>query len=131
MNYYQPRQRESDQRWDYTCKRDKQIWPIGYCSGRSAEGPHADKYHSDGHASAEEATNCYMLYLLDNELRFDDGEGSRVLHVCQYPGCEEFTGGHATVGTGPCAIYSLCEAHRTREAVEVLFKAPGLVISSF
>jgi hypothetical protein len=131
MNYYQPRQREDSLRWDFTCKRDRQVWPIGYCSGKSHEGPHADKYHDDGHASAEEAAQCYRLYLLDNELRFDDGGDSRVLRVCQYPGCEEFTGGSATVGCGPCAVYSLCAEHRTREAVEEMFQAPDNIISSY
>jgi hypothetical protein len=33
MNYYQPRQREGSKRWDYTCKNDGRIWPVGYCVG--------------------------------------------------------------------------------------------------
>lgn len=131
MNYYRSRQRESDHRWDYTCKQNQKVWPIGYCSGQSVEGPNAHKYHSDGHATAEEADECYRRYLLDNEIQFSSGEGSRVLHVCQYPGCEEFTAGIAEVGCGPCAIYHLCNEHRTKEVVAELFKGPGLIIASF
>lgn len=33
MNYYQPRQRETDKRWDYTCRNGDWIWPTGYCRG--------------------------------------------------------------------------------------------------
>ena len=30
MNYYGPRQRK-DGKWDYTCRNDGHIWPVGYC----------------------------------------------------------------------------------------------------
>lgn len=127
MNYYQPRQREKSLRWDFTCKNNKQIWPIGYCSGRSVGGPHDDKYHDDGHASAEEASECYRQYLLDNRLVFEDGEGRKTMRVCQHPECDEFTAGTAEI---ELCVFHLCDEHRTREVVESLFEAPGQVISS-
>jgi hypothetical protein len=127
MNYYQARQRNTSLRWDFTCKNDKRIWPVGYCSGKSDGGPYDNKYHDDGHASAEEASECYRQYLLDNRLVFDEGEGSRTMRVCQYPGCDEFTSGMAEIEF--CVFY-LCDSHRTREIVESMFEAPGQIVSS-
>lgn len=96
MNYYAARQRQSDGRFDFTCRNDDQTWPVGYCRAhkvwtaadfkglyssddqRTAEAaklnakyePLAHKFHADGHATAEEAQACYCQYLLDTQLEF-------------------------------------------------------------
>jgi len=131
MNYYMARQRKDSLRWDFTCKNDGRIFPVGYCAGGQvwcqAKGEHADKYHDGGHATAEEAAECYRQYQLDNHLRFDAGEGARVLRVCEHPDCEEFTGGTASV---QYKVLNLCDAHRTREVVEQLYEAATQITSS-
>lgn len=91
MNYYGARQRESDQRWDFTCKNDDRIWPVGYCHEyrewtaarlswvrdeaeaaaqavrlEAEQAPLRDKYHADGHATADEADRCFYDYQLDH-----------------------------------------------------------------
>lgn len=77
MNYYKPRQRESDKRWDYTCRNDDRIWPVGYCDAykpiaatatfmtpemiqafNETEASMSHKYHAGGHETAEEAAAC-------------------------------------------------------------------------
>ena len=133
MNYLKPRQRQSDQRWDYTQMNDGRIHPIGYCAG-FREYTHeqrnaflmSDKwyeeyvsrkaeYHEDGHATPEEAAACYKRYELDTSLRF--GESSSTKHKCEV--CEEWTTKHAMVG-GYTHI-TLCDAHATSEEVEKLY----------
>jgi hypothetical protein len=132
MNYFQARQRKESKRWDFTCKNDGRIWPVGYCAGKkigeSADPPTSDKYHDDGHETEAEARECYKQYVLDNELHFDAREDSRSMHVCAYPGCDEFTKGIATLG---CArMWPLCDEHRNKEAVSELYTAPSQIISS-
>lgn len=90
MNYYQARQR-TDGRWDFTCMNDGQIHPVGYCHAyrpwtaevvrwhadpehaeeeaarlEAEQAPFREKYHADGHATAEEADRCWYEYELDD-----------------------------------------------------------------
>ena len=130
MNYYAARQRK-DGRWDYTCKSDGYISPIGYCSPyrepkvdewfwtpESIKGYQAQKefHHSDGHATAEEACKCYKKYLLDTTLRVDC-ENEDVQYKCEI--CKAWTTHYAIVDGSD--TYHLCDEHRTKEIVESLF----------
>ena len=142
MNHFTARQRESDKRWDYTCRRDGIAWPIGYCAGwREPQPglmtpgqikdwlekamPHMHKFHTDGHASAEEANECYKQYLLDFDLRLD-GDHQNVQHKCKV--CGVWTSKYASVGS---SAWSLCDEHRTREHAEALFGPMGESWSSY
>jgi len=64
VNYYQARQRESDKRWDWTCKNDDQVWAMPPCSG-----------HKDGHETAEQAVLHFFSYeaehLTEHEIAAD------------------------------------------------------------
>jgi hypothetical protein len=146
MNYYQARQRKVDNRWDYSCRNDDRIWPVGYCAKyRDPEEMASDlvpilmwrkdeieriratkdKYHTDGHATAEEACECYRQYLLDHKLRLD-GESKDTWHKCLV--CETLTNHFAEI---EMQVYVLCDKYRTREEVEKLFGPVGESISSY
>lgn len=146
MNYYEPRQRESDQRWDFTCQNDDHVWPVGYCRPwldvEEREGdpvitqlliteekralPFKDKHHSNGHETAEEAAQCYRQYLLDQKLRLMGEAGER--RECNV--CDEMTNLYAEIINGP--FLSLCKAHNNRETVEKLYSsAPMKIVSSY
>ena len=138
MNYYAARQRK-DGRWDYTCRNDDHIYPVGYCSPyrepngewywseNSIKKYQAEKefHHEDGHATAEEACECYRKYLLDTTL-YLDGSSNNTAHKCKI--CDVWTNRYAQVdGT---YTYDLCDLHRTREVVETLFDSVGEIWSS-
>lgn len=151
MNHDAPREKVIDGTWGYTSANDGRVHAIGYCAPfhefspetirciygdgedglaryeayiapyREAEA--AGKFHDGGHATKEEACECYKRYLLDFHLRFSEGpEKPDVLYKCDATGCEQFTActGEITGDFGP--HWSLCEAHRTREVVEGLLK---------
>jgi hypothetical protein len=143
VNYYEPLQRKTDQRWDFT----KNVYPTGYCAGwrewkpleiyddahnahwkqewETKILPHKDRYHSDGHATAEEAAECYKQYLLDRRLSLNR-KSSNSMHKCKI--CGEFTQLFAELDL---QLWHLCEAHNNRESIEKLFEAPGKIISSY
>lgn len=123
MNYYAARQREKTKKWDYTCRNDGQIWPVGYCAGRLVDvmkvpEDKREPYHEDGHETAEEAQECYKRYVLDNDLRLDS-KMSGQQRRCEADGCEEWTQGLATIRGGQ--MFVLCDEHRNRETVEGMF----------
>lgn len=138
MNYFAARQRESGKRWDYTCKNDSRIWPVGYCAGwrepkpehwgSQAEidrwlertAPHRHKFHEDGHETDEQACECYKQYLLDFELHLDE-ENLNMQRKCAV--CGAWTSKFARVSM---RIWDLCDEHRTREHVEVLHGPVGM-----
>ena len=145
MNYYAARQRK-DGRWDYTCRNDDFIHPVGYCSkyrpltDGSLKGMYPDdyleqkekervvfkdNYHEDGHATKEEACECYTRHLFDTTLRLD-GNLEDTQRKCKI--CSEWTTGYAQVNNG--SMYDLCDQHRTREIVETLFGTVGEIWSS-
>lgn len=142
MNHYSARRRAVDERWDFTCKNNGDIWPVGYCckyrpivSGdiafeytsdaeRAKYDSFAHKYHTGGHDTPEAAAQCYKEYLLDHHLRL------RVVnpdaqHKCQV--CGGWTQEYAEVDM---RTFDLCPAHNTREEVEKLFKASTEIWSS-
>lgn len=132
MNYLSARQRQSDEKWDYTYNGA----PYGYCREyfdpdnyktwirehmtpaevekiRSFE----DKYHTHGHDTKEEACQCYKEYMLDHRLRLD-GKDNSCQRKCEK--CGEWTQGFAEVGC--YQLWFLCDEHRNREVVSELYK---------
>ena len=133
MRHYCARQR-TDGRWDYCCGS-----AVGYCrawepipeDGRiiPAESarqhneqmqPFIGKFHSDGHATEEEACECYKNYLLDTRLHLvkEEPANASSQHRCQI--CNAFTACHASVG--PYRMFTLCPEHQTREIVAGLLE---------
>ena len=147
MNYYDARQRQTDKRWDYTCQNDGRVWPVGYCAGyhepkddgivrwredeRQRVIANKDKYHRDGHATDEEARECYRLYLLDNDVQ--EMTFAEAQHPCVAPvgesKCNVWTQKALEIRHG--GHYPLCDEHRNRETLEKLFEAPGQIMSSY
>lgn len=151
MNYYDARQRKGDSKFDYTCMNDGHIWPVGYCAGfpsPTANGdshlaelltkelerlaPLKDRFHTNGHATKEEACACYRRYLLDTRTRFFSEENTQRK-------CEAFTDPSHTTKCGRWTqgvVYvedwfaCLCEQHRTAEVVASLFPEVGTSWSS-
>ena len=143
MNYYKPRQREFDFRWDYTSMNDGHVTPVGYCrpwrdwdeatkklSPTEYERYVADKekYHDHGHATAQEAANCYRNYILDHGLTLNHKD-SNAQHKCEI--CGEWTQGFAILNN--TNLYMLCDLHNNRESVETLYtlSADTEIISSW
>lgn len=149
MNHDAPR-KKTDGTWGYTSANDGNVHAIGYCApfyefkpetiamlygdgedGKARyeayiapyrEANEAGKYHDGGHATPEEACECYKTYLLDFHLRFFEGPNHPdMLCRCSAPDCEEFTAGVGEI-TGGIRSWSLCPAHRTREVVAGLLK---------
>jgi hypothetical protein len=144
MNYYAAKQRQSDKKWDYTCRNDDFTQPVGYCGayidwtpellsrlGLPAEHPSfekqrqfRDKHHSCGHETQQEAEACYREYLLDQRLKL----------MCEHPDaqirckvCNKWTTFYAEIDMN---MWDLCEEHNNREEVEKLFEAPGEIWKS-
>ncbi len=120
MRHYSAKQRQSDGRWDYTCDNRpegycgafERFWPEdaspeipGYAEARADALAHRDKYHTDGHATAQEACECYKRYLLDNRTRFH--VMSDQMRKCA--ACGAWTDRYAQVGG--YQIFALCESH--------------------
>jgi hypothetical protein len=108
MNYYEALQRR-DGRWDFT----RNGAATGYC-----------REHEEGHATKEEASECYKEYLLDHKLRFS--KMSNQQQRCAV--CKEYTEGYAEMDT---SLIVLCDKHRNREEVAKIYKAPSFVCSSW
>lgn len=133
---HSPRQRQSDMRWDFTVSSDEEGWAhaTGYCVGwkdpddsnRELKEKFGDnylirpdeaakmrqfqsKYHSDGHATSQEASECHDEYELDFELRFHENPDEMLKCAC----CGDFTTGRATLGQ--FNRYTLCQQHQTRD----------------
>lgn len=146
MNYLQPRKRQEDGRFDYTCMNDGRIWPIGYCRAHrpftdkdidlfgskealeranAREAPFANKYHTDGHATEAEAIECYRQYLIDRAdyckmpLNEDDRSKHRKCKVCG-----KWTQNMAFVDHNSYE-FSLCDEHLNRESLVKLMPSPG------
>lgn len=136
MNYYDAKQRLSDGRWDYTCNNR----PTGYCRPYEEIDPQiipvsesqleeyratAHKHHSHGHATEQEARECYREYLLDHSLSLGRKMSNQQLK-CK--SCGEWTQGFAEINN---EIIVLCDQHNNRPTVETLFEAPGWSCSSW
>jgi len=126
MLHYSARQR-NDGRWDYTCSGR----PVGYCcpyspipedgSIPSAEkwnekiAPLRDKFHTLGHATEDEAQDCYKQYLLDTSLTLKTTEPENANQQNRCRVCKKFTACLAMVGA--YSMFVLCPEHQTREVV--------------
>lgn len=117
---------------------DRVVRPVGYCAAYVAmdEAKCAElgipfnqlyferhehtrsKHHGDGHPSKEEACACYRGYLLDHHLRFDLAGPPDEQHKCEAPGCSAWTQKTAALDY---VHWWLCDGHRNRDTVEVLF----------
>ena len=148
MNYYGARQKQDTKKWDYTCRNDDRIWPVGYCGGwkeynkedvtkRLGEGmydglvreqnqslPFKSKYHTDGHDTKEAACSCYRAYLLDQKTRF--GEQQNQQKKCEV--CQKWTQKFAETSMD---IHYLCEEHLNKETLEKIFPEVAEIISSY
>jgi hypothetical protein len=145
---YQVLQRQGNGRFDMTVSSDEEGWAhaIGYCTGwrgdpdeaecerltkMFGEGfaerlqaewkerlPFKDKFHTDGHATREEAAACYRQYELDCEIRFWDSKSEQ--KKCQV--CEVWTTHRAELGESLSRHFILCPEHATREQVATLME---------
>lgn len=130
MNYYAPKQRVSDNLWDYTGNGH----PVGYCKEYSDPDTWStrkymsddeaakyksfkDKYHTHAHSTEEEACNCYKEYMLDHHLSLGHKDSS-AQHRCKK--CNEWTQGLA--GVGAYSLWCLCEKCQTREVISEIYK---------
>ena len=139
MNYYEPKQRQSDQKWDFT----RNNRPAGYCQAfkefdkefvenwkipeREVEkhNSFANKYHDDGHETSAGACECYKEYMLDHKLQLDH-EDRNQQRKCQV--CGEWTTKFAMLD---CSLFHLCDDHRNREEVSKLYEAPTFIMASW
>lgn len=146
--FYQPMRRESTNRWDYTSRTNSRPpHPIGYCGGwreetpeelaemsrrlgadliesmkaeRAKSEPFREKYHCDGHETADEAIACFDTYLLDQRLEFQVyPDMQRRCCVCG-AWCMKRARirGELVGGDHWC-----CDAHANRESYEPVFRA--------
>jgi hypothetical protein len=143
MNYYKARERKSDGRFNFTCMNDDRVWAVGYChafrdfTDEEREQWHisdskvethrsfASKYHTDGHATPEEAVECFKQYTLDHELQLGLRSETQMLKCAV---CGSWTQLGAMVGHS--RFWPLCASHNFREEVERLYKAPSEIASS-
>jgi hypothetical protein len=143
-------------RWDYTCgNRRTGTYSVGYCSGwqydkwierakspqpgtlvgdvegleqeRDQRLPSKDKYHTDGHATADEAIACFRQFKLDTSLDFLKPPATahpQSLHACEEKSktCRNYTANLATIAGSSFGSWYLCDEHLNRESVERLFK---------
>ncbi len=85
--------------------------------------PNQDWFHQDGHATAEEAGECWRVFLVDTRLKFHQDPQAQLRCVV----CESWTQGRASV-RGPIspAPIALCRDHQTKDhAAEHLFGSCG------
>jgi len=144
--FYQPLQRERDKRWDMTaCSGSTPTHAIGYCAGwreytreelektwgsdsalvnqilrdQEERRKDKDKYHSDGHETAEDAQHCYDTYLLDTGLVFGRSETEQ--HKCEVCGA---WGQNTAYVRGDCLtpLHWLCDEHANRQDYEPIFR---------
>lgn len=134
MNHSCAMQRK-DGRWVYT--RNGRPW--GYCQEyaqipadakylpakmiaehNAKMEPLKAKFHTDGHATEEEACECYKRFLLDTQLRLAKSEPENASQQNRCRVCGKFTACYATVG--PYRMFILCPEHQTRECVASLLK---------
>lgn len=150
MNYYEVREIESKDgvgtgKFHYTKKNDGRIWPVGYCAGWRENTEEDFKrypglkeeiekkkefkinYHKEGHASIEEARECYKEYLLDNKVRFREHKDGIEGNYIKCRECEKITNGYAEIDF---SIIPLCNEHQKRDIISKHFSV-GDIISSY
>lgn len=141
MNVYRVLPR-LDGRYDFTMTTDDHTSPVGYCRAWREWGDdlkklspaaweryvaNREKYHGHGHATPQEAADCYRQYLLDSHLRLMR-ENPDVQNKCLV--CGAWTSHYAALEGHR---YHLCPEHNTREQVEarLTITADTEIVSSF
>jgi len=77
--------------------------------------PLVANFHTDGHATAKEAQDCYQKYIFDTQLSLDNEDTE---HEANCLGCNTWTTKFASVDG---FNFPLCDGHRTRHFVETLY----------
>ena len=139
MRHYSAKQRADDHKWVYTCGSravgycadtfDKQ-WPEecpeylkpymsaeDYKTEREKHLPFQDKFHADGHATKQDACECYRQFLLDMHVRKVTSTGA--MYECRV--CKTFTPDYVLIGNTIFVV--LCKDHQSREYYE-MFRPP-------
>lgn len=143
MNHLIARQRNSDGRWDYT----RNGRPTGYCRAyepipedagfMSPEAIRAEnermaafsgKFHEDGHATKEEACECYKEFLLDTHSHFPAKEPEQASQQFKCQVCGAWTA--CTAQVGAYGLFFVCPEHCTREHVAELMRISTAVAKS-
>lgn len=115
MNYYQARQRQGDQRWDWTVRNDDRFYRVDACAE-----------HDDGHATREEAER-HQWEWATSELTESTLIG--VQHPCAV--CQAWTDRAASTRDGHGSHISLCDEHRNVEGLRQAYPfRPGVAITS-
>jgi hypothetical protein len=137
-------------RWFYACRNpQKGTFPVGYCAGWHYDQwieeastilppdvddhahakliglaqellPFKAKFHDDGHATEQEANECYRQFQLDTGLAFSRPVSGE-LHACEVRGCQNCTTNSASLHDAICTTWYLCDDHLNRETVEKLY----------
>lgn len=113
MRHTRALQRQSDGRWDMATTAGGQSYGVGFCGGKLVTyglAPVSDgDYHTDGHATKEEAEDCYRRYLATTAIlgMFEDTQMR-----CKV--CEAWTQHYAQIQD---TVYTLCPDHQTYEDV--------------
>lgn len=117
-----------DHRFDFTCsdRGNRNIFPVGYCSRYrdtfnselTADAfKFIEKHHTNGHATKQEAADCYKEYQLDHRLTLmvNRPDAIKPCEVCgkKTPYSVNIGGDHA---------FDLCEKHNNREEVAKLYR---------
>ena len=148
MNYYQARQRQIDQRWDFTSMNDEVVHPVGYCHAyrkfvperclwipedfrveyaeheNAKQAPFRNKYHDVGHTTKEEAERCWYEYGLD-QLRSSTSLDAQ--HLCAI--CGAWT--QRALSSRHGDAINLCAEHANRDGfAQVRPFVPGIAIMS-
>lgn len=110
MNYYDARQHSITERWTYTCRNGRDIYPVGHCA------------EDAGHDTPEEACACYRTYLIETARM-----GVKFLQTTECKVCREATDEAAMVNGAP---FFLCEDHMDEESLAKVYPAVGSSISS-
>ena len=133
MNHLGPLKRVSDGRWDYTrngratgyCREYEPLKEDGSLLSPETARNHNERmlplvgnFHADGHATEQEACDCYKKYMLDTSLRLTPVEPVNASQQNRCKICDKFTACHAYVGA--YQLFVLCPEHQTREHVEAI-----------
>lgn len=138
MNTELAAQRDSDGRWQWVMNNRNN--PVGYCRGwtewtqemadrihwplddilrrqQEEDVPFRHKFHTDGHATKEEAERCYYDFCLDH---VREGTMLDEQRRCQFPGCEAWTQKYLDNPQLGMVFHfvCLCDEHRNREGLE-------------
>ena len=116
MNYYMARQLMTKDGkpsglWHFTKMRDGQIWAVGYCA------------EHEGHATKEEAQECYRKYILEREVSQGRLAEWHSCFVCGAPSKN-------CVEVGGLKLLILCDEHNTTQQIEKLTPRFEEMISS-